>query len=559
MEPKFEKSKTIFPNNQTLWNWLIFPHPSVNGIAARQQVSHSAGFALTTILFNFLGTILTIQYSDKSLALAFAISLIFAIVAYFIIKSRYFLIGSFILISGTLVLTYLCIYIGKLDTNIGILGIVPLILVIATVFTSAWGILILTGLNLAGLLYLSVAGIRFPVSNFAISGLMAAFGLILIYISSFWKNIVEIQNFELNKTNLESNEIRNNLQKRVEERTVAIDRRAARLEAAAMVTKAAAEIRDLHELLNTITLQISERFGFYHVGIFMADENYVQMNLVAASSSGGQRMLARGHKLAIGREGIVGFAAQQKRSRIAQSVGLDVAFFNNPDLPNTRSEAALPLLAQDRIIGVLDIQSEEENAFVADDISILQTMTDQIALAIENIRLVEQSRLTLQNLENINSNKISKAWIDRFGNRARGFIYTPLGIKPLTENSLGNSAENNDERTLQLPLLLHGKNIGELSLTRKSKELTWSVSEREMAQEVATQVALALENARLLEESQSRAVREQTIGEFSNQFSRSLDIDTLLQNAVKEIYRLPQVSQVSLYVTPAEENKKSEK
>lgn len=136
-------------------------------------------------------------------------------------------------------------------------------------------------------------------------------------------------------------------------------------------------------------------------------------------------------------------------------------------------------------------------------------------------------------------------------------MYTPMGIKPLTDSDeMANDNEN--EQTLHLPLKLHGKEIGTLSLTRKSKDLIWSSSEKEMAREVSAQVALALENARLLEESQSRAVREQTIGEFSNRFSRSLDIDTLLQNAVREIYRLPQVSKVSLFVSPSEQDKKSE-
>ena len=93
---------------------------------------------------------------------------------------------------------------------------------------------------------------------------------------------------------------------------------------------------------------------------------------------------------------------------------------------------------------------------------------------------------------------------------------------------------------------------------RKSKESVWGETEKEMVQQIAAQVALAIENARLLEESQSRAVREQTVNEFSSRFGRSLDIDTLLQSAVREIYRLPQVSQVSLFINPVKDTQKPE-
>lgn len=557
MDQKLEKEITGHTKSQTLWDWLVSPHPSVGSLLTRKQVSHSAALALLFIVFNIVVAVISNQVVGTTSYQVLGVSLLIGIASFVLIKSRYHAIGIPLLMLGLFIPLYVGIINRIFDPGIGLIFILPLTLVITSLFISAWQFLILIAINLAAILFLPLAGVTIPYPTSAIIGLLSLFGLFLIYGSNFWKTIVTTQTTELDRITRESNEIRLNLQKRVEERTLSLDRRAARLEAAALVTKAAAEIRDLQELLNVISKQITERFGFYHVGIFLADENFVQMNLVAASSIGGLRMLARGHKLGIGREGIVGFAAHQKRPRIAQNVGIDAVYFNNPDLPTTRSEAALPLLAQDRIIGVLDIQSEEENAFISDDISILQTMTDQIALAIENIRLVEQSRLSLQNLEAINSTKIISAWSSRFGGRRRGFMYTPMGIKPLTDSDeMANDNEN--EQTLHLPLKLHGKEIGTLSLTRKSKDLIWSSSEKEMAREVSAQVALALENARLLEESQSRAVREQTIGEFSNRFSRSLDIDTLLQNAVREIYRLPQVSKVSLFVSPSEQDKKSE-
>jgi GAF domain-containing protein len=350
---------------------------------------------------------------------------------------------------------------------------------------------------------------------------------------------------------------RSGLEERVEERTSELNRRSSQLEAAAQIARAAAEVHDLKELLDSVVRQITARFGFYHAGIFLTDSAGQKVILTAASSEGGQRMLARGHKLEIGRQGIVGFAAYQKHSRIAQDVGADEAFFNNPDLPDTHSEVALPLVVQNRLIGVLDIQSQEHNAFSLDDVYALQTMADQIAMAIENTRLIERSHTAIQQLESISSSGTAKAWKNQLGDQRKGYTYTSLGVDPI-EKIKGDSQSAAGEKTLRISLNLRGKEIGAISLQRKASDSTWTATDKDMIERIATQVVLSIENARLLEESQRNAIREQTVNEFSSRFSHSLDVDTLLQNAVREIHRLPQVSDVSVFIKPAEETKKSE-
>jgi GAF domain-containing protein len=336
-----------------------------------------------------------------------------------------------------------------------------------------------------------------------------------------------------------------------------LNRRSSQLEAAAQIARAAAEVHDLKELMDNVVRQISMRFGFYHAGLFLTDTTGQKVVLAAASSEGGQRMLARGHKLEIGRQGIVGFAAYQKRSRIAQDVGTDEAFFNNPDLPDTHSEVALPLVVQNRLIGVLDIQSQEHNAFSLDDVYALQTMADQIAMAIENTRLIERSRSAISDLEAINASGTTKAWKDQLAGKGRGFTYTSLGIEPI-DKSKNIKPGANGEKTVKISLNLRGKEIGSLSLQRKASDPDWTASDRDMIERIATQVVLAVENARVLEESQRNAMREQTVNELSSHFSNSLDVDILLQNAVREIHRLPQVSDVSVFINPTEETKPSE-
>lgn len=344
------------------------------------------------------------------------------------------------------------------------------------------------------------------------------------------------------------------LEQRVQQRTSELNRRTTQLEAASLVAKTAAEVSTLSELLETVVQQITERFNFYHAGIFLVDTNREFVILEAASSEGGKKMIERGHKLAIGRQGIVGFAAYQKRPRIAQDVGADAIFFNNVDLPETHSEMALPLLARNRLVGVLDIQSEEHNAFSNDDISTLQIMADQIALAIENARLLNESRSTLDQLQVTTNENVAGAWRERLGRQSRGYSYTSVGIAPISaaDRENGKNGANNDGRVIKIPVSLRGQRIGELALVRKSSESSWTETEREMADKIAIQVGLAVENARLLEESQRRAQREQTISDLSSRFSRSLDVDTLLQNAVRELHRIPQVSEVSVYISPVE-------
>ena len=134
--------------------------------------------------------------------------------------------------------------------------------------------------------------------------------------------------------------------------------------------------------------------------------------------------------------------------------------------------------------------------------------------------------------------------------QTRGYRYTPTGISVLSQNP---EEVNPEDKTIQVQLKLRGKSIGTIALKRKSNTATWTDVEREMVERVAIQAALALENARLLEESQRQALREQTVNEFSSRFSHSLDVDTLLQHAVRELHRLPQVADVAIFINPAEE------
>jgi PAS domain S-box-containing protein len=188
------------------------------------------------------------------------------------------------------------------------------------------------------------------------------------------------------------------LERRVAERTADLHRRALQLHAAAEVARSATCAGDLDNLLHSAVDMIQDRFGFYHAGIFLVDERREYAVLRAATGEAGNRMLARRHRLKVGEVGIVGFVAGTGQPRIALDVGEDACFFDNPDLPETRSELALPLRVGERVIGALDVQSRQAAAFDESDVTILQTMADQLAMAIENARLVHEMQMAIREL-----------------------------------------------------------------------------------------------------------------------------------------------------------------
>ncbi len=178
----------------------------------------------------------------------------------------------------------------------------------------------------------------------------------------------------------------------------ALERRAVQIQVAAEVARDATTVRQMDVLLNRAVDLIRERFGFYHAAIFLIDEENEYAVLRAATGEAGKKMLEAGHRLKIGEKGIVTYVASSGKPRIALDVGQDAVHLKNPLLPDTRSEMSVPLKTDEGMIGVLDVQSQQEAAFDEQDISILQTLADQLATAIETARLFDAARRQLMEL-----------------------------------------------------------------------------------------------------------------------------------------------------------------
>ncbi|MBN1991725.1 MAG: GAF domain-containing protein [Anaerolineae bacterium] len=166
------------------------------------------------------------------------------------------------------------------------------------------------------------------------------------------------------------------------------------LQTVAEVSKSTSTILDPDVLISQAVNLIRQRFNVYYVGLFLTDETGEYLVLRAGTDEAGQKMLKEKHKLPIGGHSMVGWSAAHRQARIAPDVDKDDVHFDNPYLPKTRSELSLPLISRDQCIGALTVQSVKEAAFSQEDIAILQTMADQLAIAIENARLyqAEQQR-----------------------------------------------------------------------------------------------------------------------------------------------------------------------
>jgi GAF domain-containing protein len=354
-------------------------------------------------------------------------------------------------------------------------------------------------------------------------------------------------------SNEQLKELNQSLEDRVENRTAELtvanarnERRARQFEAIAQVARATTSIHNEDLLLSRLAQVISEQFSFYHVGIFLLDEELQQAVLRASNSEGGRKMLARRHHLKIGHAGIVGHVAASGTPRIALDVELDAAFKDNPDLPETHSELALPLKAGDQIIGVLDVQSKEVNAFRSEDIEILYILADQVAIAIQNARAHDATQRLLDEAQKASATYIQETWrLLQSQEKKIGYLVSDNLVRPLERfvsthyfNKVLSQGEvlmeDGNTATLAIPIRLRDEVVGVMDIQVATGH-EWDPDEVDIAKAVADRLSLALETATLLESTQRRAEIERLTADISGKVSASINLRNVLQTAVEEL------------------------
>jgi len=366
------------------------------------------------------------------------------------------------------------------------------------------------------------------------------------------------------------------LEQRVSQRTSDLEnanqkneRRARQFEAIAQVARATTTNQDLGNLLPGLVQLISEKFGFYHVGIFLLDENKGYAILQAANSAGGKQMLKREHKLRVGQAGIVGYVTALGKPRIALDVGDDAVFFNNPDLPDTHSEMALPLRLADDIIGALDVQSTESGAFQQEDIEVLSTLADQVSIAIQNARSYETTQMLLGEAQRISgsylqeSRQVLQTQEEGFGYLISEKTLTALE-QPLTSTQIRKAIserqtirEDGETATLSVPIRLRDEVIGIIDI-RVPEIHEWEQDEVDITEAVAERLSLALESAMLLKSTQRRAEIERVTADISGKIGSTTQFDSILRTAAEELSRVLGGSEVLVQIQSLESENDSE-
>lgn len=446
----------------------------------------------------------------------------------------------------------------------------PLIIIVATLLQGRKSLAVTLPLVVGGILFLGIADMtglsrttlasRTGIDDILIAAVLlsSAAGILNLLIGRLGDAVAKAEENEQAqvKANEELKQLQASLEKQVQERTTElvargseleaavaqVQRRASQFEALAQVSQSISSIRDPQELLPRVASLISEHYGFYHVGVFLVDDANEYAVLTATNSPGGQRMLERQHRLKVGEQGIVGSVAGSGEPRIALNVGADAVFFNNPDLPETHSEMALPLRSGGKVIGALDVQSTEVGAFTDEDVQALSLLADQVSLAIENARLFEESSRTLNELQMVMRQSTREAW-KRLPKQQKllGYRYNAMGASPLKEplklvetGKDAANAEGTEADPFVVPIELRGEVIGNL-VVQSPKGNRWNEDEQDIIRAVAERVALSAENARLFEETTQRAERERLVSEITGKIRSHNDPQAMIETALQEL------------------------
>jgi GAF domain-containing protein/HAMP domain-containing protein len=352
-------------------------------------------------------------------------------------------------------------------------------------------------------------------------------------------------------------ELYTSLESQVRERTISLEKRSQLLEASAEVSQRAATVLEPEVLIQQSVELIREQFNLYYVGLFLVDDNFEWAFLRAGTGDAGRVMLDNNHRIKIG-EGMIGWSILNAQTRIALDVGEDAVRFDNPHLPDTRSEGALPLRSRGRVIGAITVQSSEAEAFDEDTIRVFQTMADQIASALDNTQLLVRTQTALDSERLAYGEFSQKAWKELLDTQTDlGVIATSTqGFKKLDnewpkemlEVGIRGKIVRIDKHTVALPVILRDQVLGVVRLRKNEDESEWTNSEIELMESLVDQFEAALESARLYSDTQRRAARARLVSDITTKIRSSTDPQEMLQTAVKELRDAVEAQKVQVLI-----------
>jgi GAF domain-containing protein/HAMP domain-containing protein len=361
------------------------------------------------------------------------------------------------------------------------------------------------------------------------------------------------------------------LEERVAERTKELEIRSSYLEASAEVGKSASTMLDADDLIQSVVDLIHDRFDLYYVGLFLLDQTGESAELRAGTGEAGRKMLLQGHSLRVGGKSMIGRCIERREARIALDVGEEAVRFENPLLPKTRSEAALPLQSRGRVFGAITVQSERAVAFDQDTVIALQTMADQVAVALDNAYLFAEAQESLQAARRATAATSREGWAELlqlqrdlgYQSDERGVLEAGGAWRPEAQEALrcgttvlgdgrnggGDGETASGLQPLAVPIKVAGEVIGVVSSHKPRQAGPWLKEEVETLESLVEEMAVSLESARLYQETQMRAAREQMVAEITGRLRSSLDPDMILRTTVRELGRALETELTSVEIT----------
>lgn len=309
-------------------------------------------------------------------------------------------------------------------------------------------------------------------------------------------------------------ELRGTLEKQVEDRTRL-------LKATNEIAKVSSSILDPDELLAKVINLFTDQFNYYYAAIYILDPSEKWAELKEATGEAGKVLKQNRHRHELTGKSMVAAAIREKAPRIAQNTSDEKQRIENPLLPYTRSEVALPLISGDRVLGALNVQSTKMADFGLEVIETMQNMASQVAIALENARLFQETQLRINEMRTIQQQYLIEGWGSLSMRRDE------------LEYGIGESNDANTQKFM-VPINLRDQIIGQIGIEGTGE---WTTEQKNLVDAVATQAAIALENARLVNESRQVATRERMLAEINSKIWASTTIDAVLQTAIKELGR----------------------
>jgi PAS domain S-box-containing protein len=315
-----------------------------------------------------------------------------------------------------------------------------------------------------------------------------------------------------------------------------VERRARQVETTTEVAQEIAAAPELEELYRRVVNLVKERFGYYHSQLFLLDREGEKLVTVAGYGEVGQQLRSQGHFVPVG-QGVVGRAGQEGKALLSADVTQDPGWLYHPLLPETKGELAVPIMLRDKVLGVLDVQSDRAGLLSDDDLLLLEGLCGQIAIAIESTRLRQEMEESLRELERIYRTMSREGWeamqrdlgakgylFDRAQIVAAGDFWLPQMARAVETQAVVSEASA-EGITVVAPLATRGEIVGALGV-HDAEEARLSPEEVALVEQVAEQVTQALESARLFDEEQrARSLLDMRVGELDclNDIGRKID------------------------------------